>query len=230
MPFDIHVNPLGPGEDNEAKRKQYRTELIERFKESPEGRALREEHIGISWADSLVEFGLRFLSITPPEMEPADLRNILYKLFPHSVMELNLDADQAFKELRAFWAFLKREFDLNNADACRNALNDRCQTWFEQEMFNPAKFSPSKTILMMGAIRGFDVMTQEGINAWVRIYNAEQMNDNSDTTLRLRAEIGPDAAQARGQVKGAMRKSRRKKARVTKQDKKKSEETQNHDS
>jgi hypothetical protein len=174
MAFNIHQKVFNQdGEPLEKIAAQYRKDLFKLFMESPEGQALIDEGIEPGWADMMMDYGMNYLRLTPPQMSPADLREVLFDLFPRKV---SADADEApnvIRELQAFWTFLQREFQLENAAACLRILDDKAARRLREEMSDPANFGIAKSFVMMGKARGFDMTTEEGINEWMTIYNAE---------------------------------------------------------
>ncbi len=174
MAFDIYQKIVNQdGEPIEKKAGAYRQQLFELFVESPEGQALIDEGNGPSWADMMMDYGINYLGVTPAQMTPDSLREILFDLFPQKV---SADADEApeiIHELQAFWKFLQREFQLENADACLKVLDDKAVRMLHEEMSNPANFGMAKSLVMMGKARGFDMTTEEGLNEWMNTYNAE---------------------------------------------------------
>ncbi len=121
----------------------------------------------------LIDFGMHYLSVTPPQMTPRHLREILFELFPRKVSAPADEAPEIIRELQAFWQFLQREFQLENAAACLGILNDRAARELQRKMSDPATFGIAKSFVMMGMERGFDLSTEEGINEWMATYNAE---------------------------------------------------------
>ncbi len=174
MAFDIHQKVVDRnGELLEKKTIQYREQLLHLFEESPEFQALLDEGIEPGWTSMLLDFGIDYLGLTPPQMTPASLREILFDIFPRKVTADANEAPAVIRELQAFWQFLQREFQLENAAACLKVLNDRAARRLKEEMNNPANFGMAKSLMMMGLERGFDMTTEEGINEWVNTYNSE---------------------------------------------------------
>ncbi len=117
---------------------------------------------------------MNYIGVSPPEMGANDLREVLYELFPAKVSTPDgFDGQMVVRVLRAFWSFLKREFGLQNADACLNILDDKAVVRLNKAMNDPSLFGPAKSLVMMGAARGFDLSTEEGINEWMLTYNQE---------------------------------------------------------
>jgi hypothetical protein len=79
-------------------------------------------------------------------------------------------------ESRAFWDFVKREFNLSNANSCLKLLNQpNIIEDLRASLDNPAQYGMSKSIIMEGMRRGFDTSTQEGLEQWLMIHNQEAM-------------------------------------------------------
>ncbi len=174
MAFNIHQKVFNrDGELQEKLAAQYRKDLFKLFIESPEGQALINEGIDPGWADMMMDYGMNYLRLTPPQMSPADLREVLFDLFPRKVSAEADEAPNVIRELQAFWAFLQREFQLENAAACLKILDNRAARRLREEMSDPANFGMAKSFVMMGKARGFDMTTEEGINEWMTTYNAE---------------------------------------------------------
>lgn len=126
MPFDIR-DPLldEEGYVDEAAVERYQRELVRLFKASAEAHELRQQGIQLEWAALMLEFALNDLDLTPPRMDEDDLLTILLDYFPDkSHMDVR-DIDVVLTELRAFWAFVRREYQLRNARACLRILNRR---------------------------------------------------------------------------------------------------------
>ncbi len=174
MAFDIHQKVFDRnGELLEKKSIQYREQLLQLFEESPEFQALLDEGIDPGWTSMLLDYGIDYLGVTPPQMTSDSLREILFEIFPRKVTADANEAPAVIRELQAFWQFLQREFQLENAAACLKVLNDRAARRLKEEMNNPANFGMAKSLMMMGLERGFDMTTEEGINEWVNTYNSE---------------------------------------------------------
>jgi len=206
MAFDIRQRVLdSDGMPREKIAHQYKEQLMELFEQSPEGQTLQDEGIESGWASMMIDFGLDYLGKTPPQMSPGDLREILFDLFPRKVSAEADEAPDIIRELQLFWQFLQREFSLENAAACLKVLDNNAVRELKEEMRNPANFGIAKSFVMMGQERGFDMTSEEDMNAWMATYNAE-----------LAAGIGPRIPLPGEQSAGARKvqgKLRRKMAR-----------------
>ena len=174
MTFDIHQKIFdADGMPRERVAREYQDELIHLFNQSPERQTVLEEGINGGWPRIMLDLGQTYLSVTPPKMSAKDLREIVFELIPLKITALAEQAPEVIREVQAFWQFLQREFDLANAAACLEVLDDEAIQRLKEEMSNPDNFGMAKSFAMMGIERGFDIRTQEGADAWMRTYNAE---------------------------------------------------------
>jgi len=104
-------------------------------------------------------------------MGPADVREVVFELIPRKVSVPASEARAIIDELRAFYAFLKRAFALPQADACLRVLGGRAVQQLERELSDPSNFGMAKSFFMQGQAAGFDMETQEGMDAWVERAN-----------------------------------------------------------
>ncbi len=207
--FDRDGRPL------EKKASQYQDQLLQLFEQSPEGQALRDEGIEAGWASLLIDFGMHYLSVTPPQMAPHHLREILFDLFPRKVSAAADEAPDIIRELQAFWQFLQREFHLENAAACLSVLDEKAARKLKSEMSNPANFCIAKSFVMMGMERGFDLSSEEGMNEWMAISNAE-IAAGTGLRIPLPGERSASAQQFRNRLKPRTTRSKRKRSRQRK--------------
>jgi hypothetical protein len=175
MDFDIrqHVFDATTGEYLEDVALAYQEELLARFEASPEGQAYHNAGHEFGWSNPFLHYGITYLSVTPPDMTPAHLQEILFDLFPKKVSVPADAAPDIVHELRAFWSFLQREFSLKNAAACLKILDEKAAQKLEAAMDNPANFGMAKSFMMMGQKRGFDMTSEAGVQQWMETYNAE---------------------------------------------------------
>src|SRR5438270_11726475 len=187
---------------------QYKVQLMELFEQSPEGQTLQGEGIESGWASMMLDFGLEYLGKTPPQMSPGDLSEILFDLFPRKVSAEADEAPDIIRELQLFWQFLQREFSLENAAACLKVLDNNAVRELKGEMSNPANFGIAKSFVMMGQERGFDMTSEEDMNAWMATYNADLATGGP--RIPLPGERSPGARKVHGKFRRKMaRESRR---------------------
>ncbi len=175
MDFDIHqLDRKSPdSEEDEAAFETLQETLLERFAQSPEGRErlAADPEMGF-WAGQLIYYGYQYEGATVPQMTVADVRTVVTGLFPRKIsLQSPEQADDAIPELVAFWKYLGREFRLPHADAVLEFLRD-VQPDFPGMMNDPSNFGMAKSIFAMGQAAGFDMTSQEGMNAFMLAYNA----------------------------------------------------------
>jgi len=149
--------------DDEARRR-LEDELVERFAASPEARRLEQ----IQACRFVVDFALSYFGETVATLRGPQLRQILFEIIPNKVV---LDRSQArwiIEETRAFFAFLKRDLRLPNADECLRVFAKDAVKRLEGALANTAAFGIAKSIVTAGREAGFAVDTQEGLEAWMR--------------------------------------------------------------
>jgi hypothetical protein len=163
----------------------------------------------------LIDFGINYLSVTPPQMSPDDMRAILFDLFPRKVSASADEAPDIIRELQAFWQFLQREFHLENAAACLKALDEKTARKLKKEMGDPANFGIAKSFVTMGMQRGFDMSSEEGLNEWMAIYNAE-IAAGTGPRIPLPGERNENAQQFHDRLQPGTARGKQKKTRKRK--------------
>ena len=190
MTFDIHQQIFDEdGQPLEQEAKEYQDQLVELFEQSPEGEAINDAGIDRGWARLMMILGMNNLGVTPPQMSAHDMHEILFDLIPRKISVPADEAPDIIREFQAFWRFMQREFHLANATACLDVLNEKAAQELKELMSNPANFGVSKSFIMMGMQRGFDMQSQESIDEWMRIYNAE-LAAGTGTPIPLPGEGG----------------------------------------
>jgi hypothetical protein len=213
MTFNIHQQVFDrDGMPLEKKANQYTEQLVQLFEESPEGLALRSVGIEPGWTGMLLDFGINYLGVTPPQMSPSNVREILFDLIPRKVSATAEEAPEIIHELRAFWIFLQREFHLENATACLRVLNEQAVRELKKKMSDPASFGIAKSFVMMGMDRGFDLSSEEGINEWMATYNAE-LTAGAGLPIPIPGEQSEQAQQFRARLQPRTTRGKRKRNR-----------------
>src|SRR5437870_2476751 len=184
----------------EKKASLYQDQLVQLFEQSPEGQALWNEGLEPGWASMMIDFGMNYQGVTPPQMTPHHLREILFDLFPRKISASADEAPDIIRELQAFWQFLQREFHLENAVACLSVLDEKAVRKLKSEMSNPANFGIAKSFVMMGLERGFDFSSEESMNEWMAKYNTE-IAASTGLRIRLPGEQSASAQQFHNRLK-----------------------------
>jgi len=190
--FDFS-KPLCDEYDNEVDWERV-DELIDEFIDSPEGKPYEE--VGIAYIGLMFEYALCYVGAEPAEMTARDMEEVLFGLFPEKVSMEATQAPDVIAELRAFWQFLQRQYHLKHAGAIVALLNDRAVERLRRELANPANYGMAKSFVMMGEQAGFDMSTEEGMQAWMNYYNTKMLGMPSGPPLPSTPFVGrlpPDA-------------------------------------
>ena len=163
----------------------------------------------------LLDFGIDYLSVTPPQMSPEDIREILFDLIPRKVSATADEAPEIVREFQAFWTFLQREFHLENAAACLGVLNEQATRELKKKMSDPGTFGIAKSFVMMGMERGFDLSSEEGINEWMATYNTE-LTAGAGLPIPLPGERSEKAQQFHARLQPRTTRGKRKRNRQRK--------------
>jgi hypothetical protein len=210
MAFNIHERVFNrDGLPIEKKAREYQDQLVQLFDQSPEAQEIRDEGIDAGWTGLFIDFGIDYLSVTPPQMSSDDVREILFDLFPRKLSAPADEAPNITRELQAFWQFLQKAFQLENAAACLKVLNEKTARELKKQMSNPANFGIAKSFVMMGMQRGFDLNSEEGINEWMATYNAE-ITAGAGPRIPLPGERNANAQQFHNQLKSRLARGNRK--------------------
>lgn len=147
--------------------KRYQRTIVDRFAASPEAAALEET----GWLGIFMDYLADYCGVTVATMTRANLRHVLFGLFPRKVSCDASEASDIVDELRAFLAFAKREYGLESAEACLRELAGDAAKKLERELSNPANFGMAKSFLMAGKDAGYDMTSREGVDAWTARVN-----------------------------------------------------------
>ena len=208
MSFDINEAVFdSKGTYLEGKAVRYEEALMEQFAASPEGQAIKERGTELGWAGAMLHYAITYPGVTPPTMTTGDLEEVLYDLFPRKVVTERGDGMEIIQELRAFWRFLERVYQLPQASQMLARLTPQAARRLEHELQEPANFGMAKSFVLLGKEAGFDMESPEGMRAWVEAYNAT-------VAPRLAAAEPPPKKKARGAPKGTRSAQRRKTKRI----------------
>ncbi len=190
MPFDIH-QPIfdDDGECEEAEFQAYVEAFIDAFRASPEGAALPE----VDWVDSVAEYARTYFSATLASLQPGEFDEIVWEIFPRKVSVDPAEGTAIVRELRAFWAFVGREYGLEQAASCLRVVGDGAEARLTEYLGDPRRFGMAKGFFMAGKDAGFDMTSEAGIQTWAAAYNGglamareteQRRRDDKDTAAR----------------------------------------------
>ncbi len=167
--FDVRAQKLDEdGEIDEDWAAEFEDELLKRFSKSPEAKELPDG----DWMSLILQYGVGYLNQPLARIGAAELREILFEIFPRKVSCEPQAATTVINEVRAFWSWTKREFQLETADECLAMLYPGVEKKLERELANTDKFGMAKSVLMGGIAAGYDVTTREGLDQLMADANA----------------------------------------------------------
>jgi hypothetical protein len=173
MSFDIHEAVFDKqGTYLEEPALRYEHALMEQFSASAEGQAITQTGTELGWAGAMIHYAINYPGVTPATMTTRDLEEVIFGLFPRKVITERGDAAEIIQELRAFWHFLERVYQLSQARQMLAYLTPQTARRLERELQEPANFGMAKSFVLMGMQAGFDMESPEGMQAWVKAYNA----------------------------------------------------------
>jgi hypothetical protein len=138
--------------------------LVRRFVASPEAKDLTDVHA----CRFVMDFAADYFTATIPTLSATELREIVFEIIPRKMSIAASEASWIIEETRAFYAFLKRELRLPQADACLRVLGGDAVKKLEAALSDPRKFGMAKSLVMGGRDAGFDMDSKAGIEAWMR--------------------------------------------------------------
>ncbi len=173
MSFDINEAVFDEqGTYLEEPALRYEHALMEQFAASPEGQAITQMGTELGWAGAMIHYAITYPGATPPTMTTSDLEDVVFGIFPRKVITERGDAAEIIQELRAFWRFLERVYQLPQARQMLAHLTEHSTRRLERELQEPSNFGMAKSFVLMGMQAGFDMESPEGMQAWVKAYNA----------------------------------------------------------
>ncbi len=209
-PFDLMADlfELGMQEeevDSDA-RAELEDELLARFEDSPEAQSLAE----VWFAPLLMDYAANHFNATIATLDAHELREIVFGIVPRKVSIEAAAASGIITELRAFYAFLKREFGLKQADACLRELGSDAVKKLVAGLSNKSNFGMAKSLFMGGAEAGFDMRSQKGIDAWMQHVSSRPLPDSFPLPLGVPARpVGKADAAKKKQQRKAAKKARK---------------------
>ncbi len=174
------------GELDEDAVDCYLDELVSLFAESPEGAGLQARGIRPGrYLGMFLDYELRYVGAAPAEMEAGDIAETL-DVFAEKVTGRPEDLEEVIPELEAFCDFAQRPFEATQAASWKREI-ERQAASFRRSLRDPGHWGMAKSMMMEGLARGFDLNTEQGINQWMQIFQAEQL-----ARVELSAGLGLD--------------------------------------
>jgi hypothetical protein len=134
MSFDINEAVFDEqGTYLEEPALRYEHALMEQFSASPEGQAMTQTGTELGWASAMIHYAMNYPGATPPTMTASDFEEVVFGLFPRKVITQRGDAAEIMQELRAFWHFLERVYQLPQARQMLAHLTPQATRRLERE-------------------------------------------------------------------------------------------------
>lgn len=158
---------LCDGEDSidADAREQLEQKLFERFTASPEASHGR---IDLFACECVMNYADSYFGATIATLDASDLAEIIFQLFPRKVSIEASEASSVIDGLRTFYAFLKREFGLSQADACLEVLAGDATQRLEVALADTSRFGMAKSMLMRGQPARPELETEQEFSMWMR--------------------------------------------------------------
>ncbi|HUG72952.1 MAG TPA: hypothetical protein VMK82_05965 [Steroidobacteraceae bacterium] len=115
----------------------------------------------------VMDLAADYLGCTITGLDADGLREILFEVLPRKASIGASEAPAIVDELQAFYQFLKRAYDFSGADDCLRVLRDGAAAKLQAALSDSSKFGMAKSLFMAGREAGFDMSTQEGLDAWM---------------------------------------------------------------
>lgn len=115
----------------------------------------------------LAQFSALHAGVTLATLSSRDLEETLFNVIPAKVSANSEIAKNIVETTRAFYAWLKREHALEQADDIIELLNDDATRELEQQMDSPTNYGPAKAMIMQAVAQGVDLSSKQAIDAFM---------------------------------------------------------------
>jgi hypothetical protein len=172
MTFPIHQLDKLDYDDAEPLLDDYIQSALEDFAESKTGKAhIKQYPEGGGWIGIFIEMAYIYGGYTLPKMTKGNVQEVMEYILPRKLTLLDpSETDDAIDELAAFWTYLGETYGLRSAKAIVKYLRS-IENEFPQWMFASERGGIAKNFIMQGMEAGFDMTTQEGVEAFQQQYN-----------------------------------------------------------
>ena len=187
MSFNIHQLDRIDSCDEKADKalEKFQNEILEKFYRSLNEEAITDmdHEIGF-WSAQLINYGFNYIGVTLPNMAVSDIEEIVTELFPKKItIDTPEEANITIPELKLFWQFLKREFNLKNSDLILKYLSD-IEPNYNKIMNDPSRFGMAKSFVMSGKSAGFNMKNDSDFYKYALLHNANIAAQESETSSR----------------------------------------------
>ena len=155
---------------------EYYDNAVEAFARSPEGKLVEQKLESVGWVRFFLELAVNYQGKTVETMSREDAEEIVFELFPRKVSTEAKNAEAIITELRKFWEFIARVYDLAIAGQMIQLFDATAVKRLRRVLSNPGNFGIAKSLFMQGNAAGFDMTTQAGLDQFRLAYNASLEN------------------------------------------------------
>ncbi len=181
MAFNIRLLDKLSYDEAELILLDYIEDVIEAFVESEPGKIREQENpdeVG-EWIGVFIETAYLYGEMTLAKMTKADVQVVMEQILPAKLtLAEPSEVEDAIPDLVAFWTFLKQEYKLRSAGAIAKYLSS-IEGKFTDWMFDPNRGGFAKQFVLQGLEAGYDMQSQEGMEAFQKVYNDRIATDPS---------------------------------------------------
>lgn len=190
----------------------YIDELIDLFSQSPEGQTYQQQYPNSGgWVSTFLDLGYRYEGVTPTMITQREVGVLMEEVLPRKItLRSAEEAEDAVPELIAFWSYLEREYQLSQAGAIINYLRGIAGQ-FGGWMMDPQRAGMAKGFMMGGMQAGFDMSSQQGLNEFQAVYNAQLLGASPSPSPKRQSSKQKTKAKLKGFGHVARAKSSRRK-------------------
>jgi len=169
--FDIHQVVLEDDWD-ERRVHEYIDGLVTEFWASPEGQAHEQQCGDGGWIGIFLDYFFQYCDCSFPQITLGDVREVVMGIVPRKVLTEPESAPEIVAEVRAFWSFLARQYQVPQAGQILAFLDDDVVVTLKSRLADPRNFGMAKSFFALGKEAGFDMTTKEGLQEFTAVHNA----------------------------------------------------------
>lgn len=167
MAFDIRQEIFDDGECDDATFDAYLAELLREFARSPEGSSLA----GAGWTELVADYARSYFGVTLPGLQPADFDEVMWSILPRKLVCDPAEAPEIIRELRAFWTYTRREFELPQAEECLGIIGEGAEDRMKDCLRGDGRPGIARSLMAYAQAAGLDIASPEGIAKLIASYN-----------------------------------------------------------
>jgi HEAT repeat protein len=142
------------------------------FSNSIEAERIVARYGGISWFNSLLDFGLEYCGATVDELTLDSVQEFVLEHLPRKFSTEPDTAEEIVEELTAFWEYLGRVYELREANSIVQWLKaDGRIAKLKRDLADPSNYGMAKSIFMQGKLAGYDMTSELEVAEFMAAYN-----------------------------------------------------------